>query len=282
MTIDALDGRGDVRVVYDSAQRGSAALEELRTAWQYRDLIGQLVSRDVKARYKRSVLGIAWTMLNPLLMMAILTLVFSEFFRFQIRHYPVYLLSAMIMWNFIGQTTTAAMSHLLWGGQLMTRIYVPRTVFALAATGTGLVNLGLALVPLIFIAIIIGVPLTPSLLWLPLPIVLGAMFALGAGLFLSTIAIRFPDVVDMYQVLLSALYFLTPIMYPKSIVPEEWHWIFNVNPIYHLVEAFRAPIYSSWPAGPNTLLAAAIAGVVALVVGWTIFASRADDVPYHL
>lgn len=282
MNVKTLAAARDGRVVYDSAQRRPAAIEELRAAWDYRDLVWQLISRDVKARYKRSVLGIAWTMLNPLLMMAILTLVFSEFFRFEVRHYPVYLLSAMIMWNFIGQTTTAAMSHLLWGGQLMTRIYVPRTVFALAATGTGLVNLGLALVPLIAIAIIIGVPITPSLLWVPLPIVLGAMFALGAGLFLSTIAIRFPDVVDMYQVLLSALYFLTPIMYPKSIVPEEWHWIFNVNPVYHLVEAFRAPVYASWPAGPNTLIAAAIAGIAALVIGWTVFASRADDVPYHL
>src|SRR5687767_10333494 len=141
MNVDALAARRDAPVVYDSARRGSAPLEELQSAWQYRDLIAQLISRDVKARYKRSVLGIAWTMLNPLLMMAILTLVFSEFFRFEVRHYPVYLLSAMIMWNFIGQTTTAAMSHLLWGGQLMTRIYVPRTVFALAATGTGLVNL---------------------------------------------------------------------------------------------------------------------------------------------
>jgi ABC-2 type transport system permease protein len=282
MNVDAISTRRDARIVYDSAQRRTPAIEELQAAWQYRDLIAQLISRDIKARYKRSVLGIAWTMLNPLLTMVILTLVFSEFFRFQVRHYPVYLLSAMIMWNFIGQTTTAAMSHLLWGGQLMTRIYVPRTVFALAATGTGLVNLGLALVPLVVIAILIGVPLTPSLLWLPLPIVLGAMFALGAGLFLSTIAVRFPDIVDMYQVLLSALYFLTPIMYPKSIVPEEWHWIFNVNPAYHLVEAFRAPIYASWPAGPNTVLAAAIAAIAALLIGWTVFARRADDVPYHL
>jgi ABC-2 type transport system permease protein len=282
MGIDAVAEPRDVRPVYDSARRRPAAIEELESAWQYRDLIAQLISRDVKARYKRSVLGVAWTMLNPLLTMAILTLVFSEFFRFEVRHYPVYLLSAMIMWNFIGQTTTAAMSHLLWGGQLMTRIYVPRTVFAFAATGTGLVNLGLALVPLLAIAIITGVPLTASLLWLPVPIVVGSIFALGVSLFLSTIAVRFPDVVDMYQVLLSALFFLTPIIYPKSIVPEHWHWIFNVNPIYHLVEAFRAPIYASWPAGPNTILAAGVAAFGALVVGWTFFASRADDVPYHL
>ncbi len=268
--------------MYDSAQRRPAFVEELEQAWRYRDLIAQLISRDVKTRYKRSVLGIAWTLLNPLLMMAILTLVFSEFFRFQIQHFPIYLLSAMIMWNFITQTTTAAMAQLLWGGQLMTRVYVPRSVFAIAATGTGLVNLGFALIPLLLITVITGAPLTAALLWLPIATLFAAMFALGAGLFMSTLAVRFPDVVDMYQLLLSAVYFLIPIIYPKSIVPEGWHWIFNVDPIYHIIEAFRAPIYAAWPAGPNTMLAAGISGVAALVIGWLIFASGSDEVPYYL
>lgn len=268
--------------IYDSARRPPAWLEELQAAWRYRDLIVQLVNRDIKARYKRSVLGIVWTMLNPLLTMVILTVVFSEFFRFQVAHYPVYLLSATIMWSFIAQTTTAAMSNLLWGGTLMTRIYVPRTVFAFAAVGTGLVNLLLALIPLLAIALVTGLPLTLSLLWLPLAIVFAAAFALGGGLFMSMLAVRFPDVVDMYQVLLSALYFLTPIMYPKSIVPEQYRWLFNLNPAYHLIEAFRAPIYASFAAGPNTLLAAGLSALVVLLVGWLAFARKADEIPYHL
>jgi ABC-type polysaccharide/polyol phosphate export permease len=268
--------------VYDSAKRPLALREELVEAWRYRDLIVQLVQRDIRTRYKRSVLGVAWTMLNPLLMMTVLTLVFSNLFRFELRDYPVYLLSAQILWVFIAQTTTAATSHLLWGGALLTKIYVPRTVFALAAVGTGLVNLAISIVPLLIIAIVIQAPLGPSLLFLPIPIVLAAAFALGVGLLLSTIAVVFPDIVEMYQVVLTAWYFFTPVMYPKTIIPEDHQWLLNLNPAYHLVEAFRAPVYAASSAGPNTIAAAAIVSIVALVIGWIVFTSRADEIPYRL
>src|SRR5881628_2098734 len=106
------------RPVYDSARRPAPPIEELQELWRYRSLVVQLVSRDIKTRYKRSVLGVAWTMLNPLMMMLVLTLVFSNLFRFSVQHYPVYMLSAQIMWTFFAQTTTAAMSNLIWGGSL--------------------------------------------------------------------------------------------------------------------------------------------------------------------
>jgi ABC-type polysaccharide/polyol phosphate export permease len=270
------------RPVYDSAKRQLPLREELVEAWRYRDLIVQLVQRDVRTRYKRSVLGVAWTMLNPLLMMTVLTLVFSHLFRFEVRDYPVYLLSAQILWVFIAQTTTAAMSQLLWGGGLLSKIYVPRTVFALAAVGTGLVNLVISIVPLLLIAVAIQAPLGPSLLLLPIPIVLAAAFALGLGLLLSTIAVVCPDIVEMYQVFLTAWYFITPIMYPKTIIPEEYQWLLNLNPAYHLVEAFRAPVYAASSAGPNTMIAAGIASLATLVIGWIVFTARADEIPYEL
>src|SRR5213083_1587008 len=114
-------------------------LTALREIVRYRSLLRDLVARDLKVRYKRSVLGVAWTMLNPLLMMAVLTLVFSQLFRGDIRHYAVYLLSAQLIWTFFAQTTTQAMSHLAWGGPLITKIYLPRSVFAVSQVGTGLV-----------------------------------------------------------------------------------------------------------------------------------------------
>jgi ABC-type polysaccharide/polyol phosphate export permease len=268
--------------VYDSAKRPPPLREELIEAWRYRDLVVQLVQRDVRARYKRSILGVAWTMLNPLLMMTVLTLVFSHLFRFEVRDYPVYLLSAQILWVFIAQTTTAAMSQLLWGGALVTKIYVPRTVFALAAVGTGLVNLVISIVPLLLIAVAVHAPLGPSLVLLPIPIVLAAAFALGLGLLLSTIAVVFPDIVEMYQVLLTAWYFFTPIMYPKTIIPEDYQWLLNLNPVYHLVEAFRAPVYAAYSAGPNTMIAAGTVSIAALVIGWIVFTARADEIPYQL
>src|SRR5262245_36997544 len=113
-------------IIYDSAKRGSSALEELRSIFQYRDLVYQLVRRDIVTRYKRSILGIAWTMLQPLGMMIVMTLVFSNLFQ-SIKGYPAYILSGLVSWTFFSQTTTAAIHQIVWGGTLLHRIYLPRT-----------------------------------------------------------------------------------------------------------------------------------------------------------
>ncbi|MCS7312692.1 MAG: ABC transporter permease [Acidobacteria bacterium] len=269
--------------VYDSARTPPSFWEELVELWRYRDLVVQMVLRDVKVRYKRSWLGVAWTMLNPLLMMAVLTLVFSHLFRFELPYYPAYLLSGLILWNFFAQSSTQAMLHLLWGGSLLTRIYLPKTVFAVAAVGTGLVNLLLALIPLAVVQWAIGAPLHGSAwVWLPIPIVLTAMFTLGIGLVVSSFAVYFPDFVEMYQVGTLAWYFLTPVLYPKSIIPEAYRWWLNLNPMYHLVEVFRMPIYYGYPAGPHTLAAATVAAIGTLVLGWLVFTSRARTIAYRL
>jgi ABC-2 type transport system permease protein len=241
------------------------------------------VSRDIKSRYKRSALGIAWTMLNPLMMMVVLTLVFSSVFRqWEVHHYPVYLLSAMVLWNFFTQSTTAAMSQLLWGGALLGKIYVPKAIFPLAAIGTGLVNLVIALVPLMAIMLVVGVWPSWAMLFLPVPIVLAAMFALGLGLALSTLAVVFSDVVDMYQIVLSAWFFLTPIIYPETIVPEgERLWMY-LNPMYYLVNLFRQPIYEGTLADPMTLAVATVVSVATLALGWLLFTGRIDDMAYRL
>src|SRR5512147_119940 len=144
------------QVVYDSSERGSLVFDELREVVRFRNLILQLTRRDVVARYKRSVLGIAWTMLNPLGMMLVLTIAFSQILRFNIPGYPAFVLSGLIAWNFFAQTTTASMVNLVWGGSLLRRIYIPRSSFALAAMGTGLVNVSLSLIPLLVIILAVG------------------------------------------------------------------------------------------------------------------------------
>lgn len=268
--------------VYDSADRPPPSWEEFVAVWRYRDLIAQFLARDLKVRYKRSLLGVAWTMLNPLAMMLVLAVVFSHVFRITLPHYPVYVLSGMVLWNLFAQTTTAAIHQLVWGGPLLTRIYVPRTLFAVSAVGTGLVNLGLALAPLALIMAVTGVPFRPALLWLPLAILLTALFALGVALLLSIMAVAFPDVLDMYQIVLSLWYFLTPIMYPVTILPESSRWWLNLNPMYHLLEVFRAPIHVGVPAGMHTVAAATAAALGVVLAGWLIFSARADEIAYRV
>ncbi|TMD58683.1 MAG: ABC transporter permease [Chloroflexi bacterium] len=263
--------------VYDSARRELPLRHEFLEALRYRDLVLQLVARDVRTRYKRSVLGVGWTMLSPLLMMVVLSVVFSHLFRGDTPHYPVYVLSALLLWNFFAQSTTSAMTNLVWGGPLLTRIYVPKAVFAISAIGTGLVNLAFALVPLAAIMIATGVPLSPSLLWLPVPVVLTAGFALGVGLLISTLAVSFRDIIEVYQLILTALYFLTPVMYPVSVIPVQDRWWMQLNPGYYFIEAFREPIWAGRGPAPETIAAATVISLVTLAVGWIVFSGRADN-----
>jgi len=267
--------------IYDSSERGSPALEELRGIFQYRDLIYQLVRRDVVTRYKRSVLGIGWTMLQPLGMMIIMTLVFSNLFQ-SVRGYPSYILSGLIAWTFFSQTTTAAIHQIVWGGTLLHRIYLPRTAFAVSAVCTGVINLLFSLVPLFVILLFTKRPIGWTVVFVPVAMLLLAAFALGVGLILSTLAIYFPDVTEMYQIVLVAWMYLTPIFYPEEILPDRFRfWITNLNPMHHLIRIFRMPLYEGTAPGWMEL---AIAGGIALLflaIGWLFFSKKADEFTYQ-
>lgn len=268
--------------VYDSAASRWKAWEELEQAIKYRNLIVQLVRRDILSRYKRSVLGVAWTMLNPLGMMLVLTIVFSQLFR-GVPAYPVYILSGLIAWTFFAQTTTMAMNQLVWGGALLSRIYIPRTAFNLSSIGTGLVNITLSLIPLAAIILITGNPLRPAALFLPIAILLLALFSLGVGLLLSTLAIYFPDVTEMYQIALLAWMYLTPIIYPPEIIPEAYRSLMlNLNPMYHFVVLFRKPLYEGLLPSAEQVAVALVIALVASVSGWLVFSNRADEFAYRV
>ena len=269
-------------LIYDSARRGAVALEEFRGIFQYRDLIYQLVRKDIVSRYKRSVLGIAWTLLQPLAMMLILLLVFSTLFQ-AIKGYPAYILSGLIAWTFFAQTTSAIINQIVWGGALLKQIYVPRTSFGVSAIGTGLVNLALSLIPMFLIMLLADVPFRWSLLFLPISMLLLAAFALGVGLIISTMAVHFPDVAEMYSIVLMAWMYLTPIIYPENIIPATYRfWFFNLNPMYHIIKVFRMPIIDGIVPDAMTLIAAGIVSSLTLGIGWLFFSKRADTFAYYL
>lgn len=267
--------------IYDSARRSFRALDELRVAFEYRNLIFQLVRRNVLARYKRSVLGVAWTMINPLGTMLILTIVFSQVFK--IEGYAAYVLSGILVWSFFSQTTVACMVDLTWGGQLLHRIFMPRTAFALAAVGTGLVNLVLSIIPLIAILLVSGIDLNASALFLPVAVIVLACFSLGFGLFISTFAVFFPDFSEMYQVGLTAWMYLTPIIYPMSALdPNLQFWVKTLNPLYGLVNLFRLPLYDGRMPTWAEFWPSALISIVMLVIGWIFFARRSDELSYRI
>lgn len=267
---------------YDSQAIRHPLLDEIRALINYRPLLAELILRNIKTRYKRSVLGIAWTMLSPMLTMAVLTIVFSQLFAYSVPQYPVYLLCGILLWSFFSQTTVAAMRELIWSGGLLQRIYVPRGLFAVAATGTGLVNLLLSLIPLGIIVLISGTPITPALIFLPIAILLASLFTLGVGLGMSSLAIVFTDVVDMYQIILLAWMYLTPIFYPVEILAERFQWVIKINPMYYILECFRSPIFSGVIPDAGILLGATASAVVAFLIGGMLFASRSNEIPYYV
>ncbi len=266
---------------YDSAQRGPLAVEELRGVLEYADLICQLVQRDIVARYKRSILGVAWTLLNPLGMMLVMTIVFSQLFH-SVISYPTYLLSGLIAWTFFSQSTSSSLQQTVWGSALLHRIYIPRTTFVIAAIATGLVNLILSFIPLLVIMFLTGTPLRWSVIVVPVGILLLACFSLGIGLLLSAITMYFPDTADMYQVGLVAWMYLTPIIYPVGVIPEAYRdWLLYLNPMYYLIEIFRQPLYDGvFPAWPMLAIGASVSFLM-LIVGWLVFSSKADEFTYR-
>lgn len=268
--------------VYDSAMRGSAALEEWHEVLRYRYLIMQFIRRDILTRYKRSVLGIAWTMLNPLGIMIVMTIVFSQAFGITQKGYAAYVLSGLIAWNFFAQSTNAATLHLVWGGSLIKRIYIPRTSFAISATGTGLVNLVLTMVPMLIVMVVTGVPVEPTVLLMPIPILFLAMFALGFGLLISSFAVYYADVAEMYQIVVTAWMYLSPVIYVPNILPEAYRPWLQLNPMYHLIQLFRTPLYyGQVPQLSQFLICGGIA-TLTLVAGWLVFTRKADEFAYRV
>lgn len=269
--------------VYDSARQGSAALEELRAILDYRYLVVQFVRRDILTRYKRSALGVGWTMLNPLGTMLILTIVFSRAFGGSQEGYAAYVLSGLIAWNFFAQTTNAATLHLVWGGSLLRKIYIPRTAFAVSATGTGLINVLLSLIPLVIVMLIIRVPIRWTIIFLPVPILFLAMFALGVGLLISTMAIYYSDIAEMYVIALTAWMYLSPVIYSPEILPEAYRpWIIKLNPMYYLIELFRTPIYYGEVPGLSLVLISGGIATFTLFCGWMFFTQKSDEFAYRV
>jgi len=279
-----MQSKATTSFTYDTAVLSNPAVEELHEIWNYRNLIYQLTRRDILTRYKRSVLGIAWTMLNPLGMMLVLTIAFSAVFRFETQYgYAAYVLSGLLMWNFFSQTTTASMVNLVWGGGLLHRIYVPRTSFALAAILTGAVNFIFSMIPLVLVMLITHVPLSFTILLFPIPVIFLAAFALGVGLLISTFAVYFPDVSEMYAIGVLGWMYVTPIIYPENILPEAYRfWITHLNPMYYLVTLFRDLVYLGSLPPIGDFLIAGMIGLVTLVAGWIVFTRKAGEFSYRI
>ena len=245
-----------------------AFIEEL---YKYKYLIQELVVRDIKKKYRRSVLGVVWSILNPLLMMAVTAMVFSTLFRFDIKNYPLYLLTGQILFTFYAESTNFAMSSIIENGGLIRKIYIPKYLFPLSRVISSCVNLFFTIPALILIILVTGQPLTFAMLSFIVPLLLFFIFCLGVGLILATMAVYFRDMFHLYGVLLNLLNYATPIFYPEKIVPAQFDLLVKLNPLYYFFKAFRMSVYDGvLPTAPLLFHCTMIAAVV-FIIGCYVF-----------
>lgn len=256
-----------------------------QTIWEfrrYRELVINLTSRDIKVRYKRSVLGLLWTVLQPILMTIIFTIVFSSGFRTPVNNTPLYFLSGYVVWNFLAQTTLQSMTVLQINGALMKRVALPRSVFVVSTMLAALVNFLFSLIPIFVLLLLHPQSLTPALLFLPVPILITSFFVLGLALLLAPLALLFDDINHFFQVVITMWFFLTPVVYFITSIPAEYQFLFRINPMTWMLELFRAPVYYGTLPEPSTLLLAGFTAAVTFSVGWWSFARLSGRFVYYL
>jgi ABC-2 type transport system permease protein len=266
---------------YDSAARKPRAIESLVDLVHNARVVRAFVVRDMKVRYKRSLLGVLWSLATPLLTMIVLTVAFSQAFARQAPSFPAFVFPALLLWNFFAQTTAAITGEVAGGVELWRRARVPKTASAIATTITGLIHLAIAIVALIPILLIIGRPIGFATLTLPLVAVLTATFALGLALIAASVALYFPDVGHFFQVVISAWMFVTPVIYPLSIVPPRFQRLVALNPMTLFVTAFRDPLYFDRAPSFAAFINMLTVGLLTLAIGWILFTRFADEIPYR-
>jgi ABC-type polysaccharide/polyol phosphate export permease len=259
--------------IYDSDQIRRPLFTEFRNLWEFRGLLRLLVARDLTVRYKRSALGVWWTLLNPLLTMSILWVVFSQFFRFEIPDVPfsVYLLSGMLIVTMFAQGVNATGAAMVNNAGVLSKVYVPPEVFAFSSGIAAAANFLISLLPLLVIQLITGIGVPWTVLLVPLVVLFLLGFTVGIGLMIAAAAVYFYDVLDLTNVFIQLISYLVPTFYPISIVPERFLWLIEANPLYSFVTVFRGLVYEGSFAPLWTFAVVVASGIVALAAGVWLF-----------
>lgn len=248
---------------------------------KYRALIDQLVKRDIKTKYRRSVLGLLWTVLNPLLMMTVLSIVFSYFFsRYgDVENFPVYLLCGQVIFNFFNESTSIAMGSIVHSGELIKKVYVPKYLFPITKVMSSGVNLLSSMIALVIVMVVTRSRVTPTVLLAVFPLLYVLLFSTGVSLFLSAAAVSFRDLMHLYSVVTTAWMYLTPVIYPMSILDGAPKWavfIINANPLTAFIKIFRAVVLDGVTASWILHVQSIVWCVIALVVGSLVFKKSQD------
>ncbi|HUO85385.1 MAG TPA: ABC transporter permease [Thermoanaerobaculia bacterium] len=247
-------------------------LPDFRELWAYRELAAALGARDIRVRYKQTVMGAAWAILQPLATMILFTLIFGRFARIPSEGYPyaVFVYAGLLPWTLFSSTITAAANSLVGSSGLITKIWFPRLLIPAASVASPLVDFAVSSLILLVLMLGYGVDWSVRILLVPLLVVLLVLLAVSIGIFLSAFIVRYRDVRFVIPFLVQFWMFASPVIYPPSIIPEAYRWILWLNPMTGVIEAFRWAFLGK-PFDAGSLAVSVVAAVVALIVSISWF-----------
>jgi ABC-2 type transport system permease protein len=238
--------------------------------------------KELKVRYKRSVLGFLWALLNPALMMLVMTLVFSTILQFPIEHYAIFLLSVLLPWTFFAQSMSYAVDAIVGNGDLIKKVRVPKLVFPVAAVLSNIINLLLSLIPLAILVPAMRHPFYWTWLYLPVPMFALIIFTLGMTFFFAALNVYYRDFAHIVQVLLSAWFYVTPIIYSLDLLPANRRWLFKFNPMLYVINGFRLAVYYGQLPRWQSIAASFACAFGALLLGFAVFRKYQDDFVFYV
>jgi lipopolysaccharide transport system permease protein len=245
--------------------------------WKYKDLVKQLVFRDIKLKYRRSFLGYVWSVLNPLLIMIVLTIVFSTMFSRDIENFPVYLFTGQLLYNFMSHSTHQAIFSITGNGALLKKTYLPKYIFTISKITSGLVDFVFSLGALVIVMLATKATFSWYALLFPIVVLQLYIFSLGLGLFLAQANVFFRDIQYIYNAITTAWMYLTPILYPIERLPEWLRWMVeHLNPMYFFIEQFRDIVYYCRPIRLELMMWGFIIAIAMLIFGGLCF-KRSQD-----
>lgn len=241
--------------------------------WEHRELLYFLVWRDIKVRYKQSVLGVAWAVLQPLLTMAVFSIFFGVLGRMASEGlpYPVFFYAALVPWSYFAASVRRSSDSLVGSGDLMSKVYFPRLILPLGSVVSSMVDFGFAFAVLLALMLFYRMVPTAAILLLPAYLLLALITALGAGLWLSALNVRYRDFKFVVPFLVQTWFFMTPVIYPSSLVPEPWRTLYGLNPMVGVVEGFRHALLSTTTLPGPMIWVSILVGVFSLVSGAYFF-----------
>jgi len=251
---------------------------DLQELWTYRELVYFLTWREIKIRYKQTAIGVFWAILQPVLTTIIFTAIFSQFARFDTSQVPyaLFALCGLLIWLFINSTVSSASLALVSNIPLVTKVYIPRVILPLSAILSGLADLFIGLLILFSTLPFYGIVLTWQILLAPVFIILAILLALSVGILFSALNVRFRDVKHALPFLLQVWMFMSPVFYPVDMLPNQWRWLFSLNPLYGILQGFRAAVLGGgfhWRA----IAVSTVVTLFLLVFSMFVFKKMEDD-----